>query len=157
MKKAGLNGITAVVGNRPELIISHLCDLGIQFAYNSFWEKGQLSSIQTAIRTCPASAKGILFTLVDQPGIKSDTYKKLIKKIKSNPRNIIVASYNSRRGHPVWFPKKIFPALLKANLNRGARPVIQKYASTRIEVPVNDSAVTQDIDTRSNLKLLLQS
>src|SRR5713101_6050449 len=47
---------------------------------NADWEKGQLSSIQAAVRSLPANTDGMLLCLVDHPLVSGDLAAQLIDK-----------------------------------------------------------------------------
>lgn len=147
LSKGGVSQVCVVVGHDPGPITAHLCDLGPQFVYNANWPKGQLSSLQAAIRACPKSPTGLLVALVDQPGLERSTVRRMVREHRRHPGKILVASYHGRAGHPVVFPRRFFKELLAAPLSKGARSVVQKYAGDRIFVTTSDPAVVRDIDT----------
>jgi molybdenum cofactor cytidylyltransferase len=109
--------------------------------------KGQLSSLQCALKVLPTDVRGCLLVLVDHPLVKAGTYQKIYHKAFEHPQKIIIPVYNNKGGHPVYFGRPFFTALLEAPLAKGARYVVEKNASDVIRLPVRDSAILIDIDT----------
>jgi molybdenum cofactor cytidylyltransferase len=109
--------------------------------------KGQLSSLQCAIKVLANDVCGCLMVLVDHPLVKAGTYQKIYYKALEEPQKIIIPVYANKSGHPVYFGRLFFTALLEAPLSKGARYVVEKNASDVIRLPVRDSAILIDIDT----------
>lgn len=135
-----------VVGHDPGPIVAHLCDLAPQFVLNSKWRLGQLSSLQAALRWAKG-ADAVLVALVDQPGLRPGTVRRLIREHRRDPAKILVASYRGRSGHPVLFPRRFFRELLNAPPSVGARSVVQNHLEDRRIIPTTDPAVVRDVDT----------
>ncbi|MBI4178557.1 nucleotidyltransferase family protein [bacterium] len=154
--RAGFDPVYVVVGHDSGPIISHLSDLGVRFVYNADWPKGQLSSIRAAIRACPKGTGGLMVALVDQPGVRASSFKRLCETHRKNPRNILVAARRGRPGHPVVFPKRFFGELLAAPDSGGARVVVRRHARDRTLVPLSDPAVLRDVDTPHMLVKLVR-
>jgi len=122
------------------------------FVNNPKTEQGQLSSLQCALRKLPEDLDGCLVALVDHPLVKKKTYRQLYDIICEDPQRIILPVYRQRGGHPVYFGRKYFSALLQAPLSAGARSVIQKYTDEVFRWTVQDPAVCIDIDTPADYK-----
>ena len=118
-------------------------------------ERGQLSSLHTAINNMPSNVTAIMVTLVDLPLIKDHTYKKIVSQWKENKDKIHVVTCRGRRGHPVIFPKLYFKELLSAPPDKGARTVLHSNINDIISIEVNDSGIRKDFDTRGDYQNLL--
>jgi molybdenum cofactor cytidylyltransferase len=59
----------------------------------------------------------------------------------------VVPRYGERRGHPVIFSRSIFPELLAAPPEEGAKTVVHAHRSETLELVTEDKGVTIDIDT----------
>lgn len=154
LQRGGVHPVYVVVGHDPGPIVSHLCELGVRFVYNANWPKGQLSSIQAAIRACQNFSSGILVALVDQPGLNAVTVRRLARQHLRLPEKILVAACRGRPGHPVVFPRRFYRELLAAPLAKGARVVVQKHLSDRVLVDSADPAVLRDVDTKLQYRSL---
>jgi len=94
---------------------------------------------------------------VDHPNIRRESVERLITEVSSREPAVAVPSFGSRRGHPVLFAKETFFQLLSPLANGGANLVVRALPSGRIlEIPVEDPAVVEDIDTPEAYNQLLK-
>jgi molybdenum cofactor cytidylyltransferase len=114
---------------------------------NPDWEKGQLSSMQAAIRAFASTPMdGLLFCLVDHPLITSALVNELIEKFYRNGKQIVVPTYKGRRGHPVIFSTMLFDELLAAPHETGARAVVWNHAGDVEEVPTEEQGIILNLN-----------
>jgi molybdenum cofactor cytidylyltransferase len=71
----------------------------------------------------------------------------MIDRFYQTKKLIVVPRYGERRGHPVIFSRSIFPELLAAPLEEGAKTVVRAHRGETLELVTNDKGVTIDIDT----------
>lgn len=147
LEKVPLEKIVVVLGYHQTEILEKTGLRPGSYIINENPEEGQLSSINAAVKLAGPDWTGIMVVLVDQPAVHLSTYRRLKECFSSNPESIILPVYNGRRGHPVIFPKRFFPDLLKAPADLGARYVVRKYWDQVVEVPVPDEMILKDIDT----------
>src|SRR6476646_2161289 len=95
-----------------------------EIVINEEWEKGQLSSIQSALRSLPPQTDGIILFLIDHPLISSTLVDELIETFYTSGKPIVLPVYEGRRGHPVIFSSKLYEELKSASLETGARSVV---------------------------------
>ncbi len=115
--------------------------------FNPDWQRGQLSSLQAAIRSLPAGkTEGILICLVDHPLISAALVASLIKTFDRDKNRIVIPAYRGRRGHPVIFPSALFEELLSAPPEVGARTVVHAHANDVVEVPVQEEGVLLNLN-----------
>jgi molybdenum cofactor cytidylyltransferase len=122
---------------------------------NREWEKGQLSSLQAAIRNLPAGAEGIIVCLVDHPLVSAKLIASLIEAFDGAKNKIVIPRFRGRRGHPVIFPKTIFAELLAAPEDVGARAVVRAHAAEIIEVPTEEEGVVLNLNDPATLARIL--
>src|SRR5215469_15562593 len=67
-----------VLGADAEPIANAIPLKADEIVINSDWEKGQLSSIQAAVRSLPPGTDGMLLCLIDHPLISSSLVEELI-------------------------------------------------------------------------------
>jgi molybdenum cofactor cytidylyltransferase len=114
---------------------------------NPNWEKGQLSSMQAAIRSfAGAPVNGILFCLVDHPLITSALVNELIEAFYRGGKSVVLPVYQGRRGHPVIFAKTLFEELLSAPLEKGARAVVWNHPDEVEEVPTEEQGAVLNLN-----------
>jgi len=152
LHSCGTAGIYIVTGYHHRQISQALDSINhCKILHNTNAEQGQLSSLQLAIRNFDRQITGMLVVLVDHPLVREDTYRELLKSARVNPQAIIIPVYQQQRGHPVYFGRKFFQALLETPLNLGAREVIKKNIQSVYSLPVSDPGIVQDIDTPDDL------
>jgi len=95
---------------------------------------------------------GALILLGDMPLVGSAQINQLIAEFDPASQRDIVAPYrNGRRGNPVLWSKRYFPALEALTGDTGGRgPIVKNIANVR-DVPVLDDAVFTDFDTPDSL------
>ena len=145
IQRSAVGTIVVVVGHHRDEI-----EEAIQLdhvVFNPDYEQGMLTSFQAGIRALPPDAEGALLFLVDHPMTRTQTIEALIESFK--PGEIILPTFNGRRGHPVLFSRAVLEEILQLPLSMGANTVVWKDPSRVVEVPVDDAGILLDVDTPS--------
>lgn len=95
-----------------------------EIVVNEEWEKGQLSSIQAALRSLPPGTDGMLLCLVDHPLISAVLVNGLIEQFYATRAPVVLPVFEGRRGHPVIFSAAVYEELEAARPELGARSVV---------------------------------
>jgi len=164
-----------VLGAHAEPIAKTVVLAADEIVINADWEKGQLSSIQAAIRSLPAAeglpgaaglppatgqtakngpahgTDGLLLCLIDHPLISSDLVNELIEQFYVKREKIVLPVYQGRRGHPVIFPAALYDELLHAPVDKGARAVVWAHANDVLEVPTNEEGCVLNLNDPETL------
>jgi CTP:molybdopterin cytidylyltransferase MocA len=140
-----------VLGADAESIAKAIPLKANEMIINSQWEKGQLSSIQAAVRKLPAGTEGMLLLLIDHPLISSALIGELIAQFYKSKKPIVLPVYEGRRGHPVIFSASLYPELLRAPLEAGARAVVWAHAEEVEEVPTNEQGCVLNLNDPETL------
>jgi molybdenum cofactor cytidylyltransferase len=117
-----------------------------EIVINHEWEKGQLSSIQAALRSLPPGTDGILLCLIDHPLISSALVQDLIEQFYTTQKPIVLPVYEGRRGHPVLFAASLYDELLRAPLETGARAVVWAHKGEVEEVQTNEEGCVLNLN-----------
>ncbi|PYT77697.1 MAG: hypothetical protein DMG40_22765 [Acidobacteria bacterium] len=117
-----------------------------EMVINPQWEKGQLSSIQAAVRKLPAGTDGMLLCLIDHPLISSALVTELIERFYQSRKSIVLPVYERRRGHPVIFAASLYDELLRAPLETGARAVVWAHNDDVEEVRTNEEGCVLNLN-----------
>jgi molybdenum cofactor cytidylyltransferase len=104
-----------------------------EIVINEEWEKGQLSSLQAALRSLPPQTDGAILLLIDHPLISSTLVGELIENFYSSGKSIVLPVFEGRRGHPVIFSSALYEELLNAPPETGARSVVWAH-STEVQI-----------------------
>jgi len=127
---------------------------GTRVLVNRDYRLGQLSSLQTAIRTLGGSGvAGLLLAPVDHPCVAEETIIALLRLFAAEEPAVAAPTHGGRRGHPVIFSSRLFDELLAAPLDQGARAVVHRHPVR--EVPVDDAGILADIDDPETYRRLI--
>jgi molybdenum cofactor cytidylyltransferase len=118
-----------VLGAHAEPIAKAINLSADEIVINADWQKGQLSSIQAALLSLPPDTEGMLLCLIDHPLISASLVSDLIAGFYSSKAMIVLPVFEGRRGHPVLFSAKLYPELLNAPPDVGARAVVWANAA----------------------------
>jgi molybdenum cofactor cytidylyltransferase len=113
---------------------------------NEDWEAGQLSSIQSGLRSLPAGTDGMLLCLVDHPLISRELVGELMERFYLSGKAIVLPIYKGRRGHPVIFAARLYEELLGAPLETGARAVVWAHREEISEMETNEEGCVLNLN-----------
>jgi molybdenum cofactor cytidylyltransferase len=123
-----------------------------ELVVNEEWARGQLSSLQAAIRSLPeGTTEGMLVCLVDQPLISAEVVGRVIGAFDGAKGKIVIPTYHGRRGHPVIFPSAFYEELLAAPEEVGARAVVRAHESDVVEVAVEEEGIVLNLNDPESL------
>jgi molybdenum cofactor cytidylyltransferase len=126
-----------------------------EIVVNHEWEKGQLSSIQAALRSLPPGTDGMLLCLIDHPLISSALVQELIEQFYKTKGPIVLPVYEGRRGHPVIFSASLYDELLRAPLETGARAVVWAHKGEIEEVRTNEEGCVLNLNDPETMNTAL--
>jgi len=126
-----------------------------EIVVNHEWEKGQLSSIQAALRSLPPDTDGMLLCLIDHPLISSALVQELIEQFYKTKGPIVLPVYEGRRGHPVIFSASLYDELLRAPLETGARAVVWAHKGEVEEVRTNEEGCVLNLNDPETMNTAL--
>jgi len=135
-----------VLGAHAEPIAKAIQLEADEIVINHEWEKGQLSSIQAALRSLPPGTDGILLCLIDHPLISSLLVQDLIEQFYKTNKPIVLPVYEGRRGHPVIFSASLYDELHRAPLETGARAVVWAHTGEVEEVQTNEEGCVLNLN-----------
>jgi len=126
-----------------------------EIVINEDWEKGQLTSIQAALRSLPPGTDGIILCLIDHPLISADLVQELIECFYKSGKPIVLPLYQGRRGHPVIFSAAVYDELLHAPLETGARAVVWAHSGEVEEMRTNEEGCVLNLNDPDTVKKAL--
>jgi len=145
-----------VLGAHAEPIAKAVNLKADEIVINEEWEKGQLSSIQAALRSLPPGTDGILLCLIDHPLISSALVQDLIEQYYKAKKPIVLPVFEGRRGHPVIFSASLYNELLRAPLETGARAVVWAHSGEIEEVQTNEEGCVLNLNDPETLNRAIQ-
>jgi molybdenum cofactor cytidylyltransferase len=149
--------IVAVLGNQADEVDAALGKLPVERVRNPDFADGLSTSLKRGVVALPADLAGALICLGDMPLISGRHIDRLITAF--NPlegRAIIVPTRRGKRGNPVLWSKRFFPAMAALAGDVGAKHLIGEHAELVAEVEMDDDAILVDIDTPEALDAVRQ-
>ena len=107
---------------------------------------GMSASIAIGVASLPRSAEAVMILPTDMPDLSATDLNAVLSEFAENSDTVHRgASENGQPGHPVVFPRRLFPALKALSGDDGARAVLESEVVRLVPLP-NKNAVT-DLDT----------
>ena len=117
---------------------------GADIVVNDGWPEGMGSSLRIGLEalTAQSDAEAVIVTLVDLPGLSAEA----IRRIVETDADLVVASYDGERGHPVKLARRQWAAAIAvAQGDEGARRLLRGRDDV-VLVEVGDVAAGYDVD-----------
>ena len=111
-------------------------------------EAGMANSLASGINLARDWA-GTLIALADMPYITQQTFTTLQSALGDH--DIVIPTCQGKRGNPVGFRQAYFAEIGRLTGDRGARSLLDSYASVCVEIETGDPGILRDIDTPAGL------
>jgi molybdenum cofactor cytidylyltransferase len=140
---AGADETIVVTGANGDDVRAALDGLAVRFVENPKFAEGMSTSLAAGIAALTPGTEAALIALGDQPLVPAEAYAAVLAEYRRARPPIVAPSYNGVRGHPVLFDAAVFPELVAARGDRGARGVISsdprrvRYVELAMPVPVD--------------------
>jgi molybdenum cofactor cytidylyltransferase len=144
--------VTVVTGYQAEQVRQVLMKTPVRFVYAADFAEGIAASLRTGIATLDSDIQGALICLGDMPLVAPSTMRQIAGAYDAKAgREIIIPTFEGRRGNPVLWGRRFFPRLLQLTGDRGAREILAEHMEFAIEIPVTCGAIRVDFDTPEEL------
>ncbi|MCF8068979.1 MAG: molybdenum cofactor cytidylyltransferase [Desulfobacterales bacterium] len=154
--RSNLDEVIVVLGHQYEAVKKKIKLNHVNVVINHHYEKGQSTSLKAGMDTVLSLYDGVMFLLGDMPFVDDKVINNLIETYKHSEKEIIVASFHQKRGHPVLFNGSLFSELKQiAEKDEGARSILEKYPDRIEYVEFSDDRIFIDIDTQKDYENLL--
>jgi molybdenum cofactor cytidylyltransferase len=140
-----------VVGHESAAIIRVCSECTTEIVHNPEYNTGMASSIRAGIKALPADIDAALIMLGDMPYVSAVDLDRLIEAHRAQPAAICVPQYRGRRGNPLLWPRRFFPALEKLSGDNGARALLSHFTQHIRAVEFDSPAILMDCDTPDTL------
>jgi molybdenum cofactor cytidylyltransferase len=150
--------VIVVLGHHASTIRAQILNPA-HFVVNPDPERGQLSSLQTALAALPPDAEGFAFMPMDCPAVQEVTVAKLADTFRSRDAKtlLVIPRLGDERGHPVFCSRQIAEELLALPLTAAARDVIHAHVPETQYVDVDDPGILTDVDDPAAYRRLLET
>ncbi len=158
LHKVRITKTVIVLGAFSDEIQSTLSWYSGAVAVNPNWNAGQLSSLRTGVAANKSNEwHGFLIYPVDHPLVSHESLVDILHAFWTSDKNIIIPTYEGKRGHPVIFGKLIIEQLPSVSDEIGAKELVRNNPDEILEVPVNDPGVIRNIDTPEDYQNYIQA
>ena len=139
-----LGAPVVVLGSNARLIRRHI-PRSVRVLINRHWRKGQLSSLQAALRKIPRNAAFMIYP-VDHPLIRPALIRALLRAFRTrrSSQEIVMPRHKSSYGHPVIVSAAVRPEFFAAST---AREVIYRHPGRLRILEVATSSILQDFSS----------
>jgi molybdenum cofactor cytidylyltransferase len=140
--------LIVVTGHNSREVTAVVNAPGVITVDNSDFSTGLSSSLKCGIKTVPPSCDGALILLGDMPFVTPALIDALLEAFDpARGREAIVPVHQGRRGNPVLWGRRFFPALLALTGDRGAKQLMALQGDLLYPLEVPDDGCLIDIDT----------
>lgn len=144
---ACLSPLIVVLGHQAPMIQEKIDFGATRVVIAKEYQLGQSASLKAGLSVVPECCDGALFLLGDQPFVTSEIIRVIVAGFKQSTADIIIPTYDGKRGNPVLIARSLFPQLFSIIGDVGARPLFSAYPERVIEIEVGNENACLDIDT----------
>ncbi len=121
---------------------------------NRGWRKGQLTSLQCALRHVPKKSSFLIYP-VDQPLLRKATIQKLVRafRTRNSTQQIVMPRYKRTDGHPVIISSVLRKEFFQA---KTAREAVYRCPERIRTIEVATPAVYEDFNSSQTYRLCLR-
>jgi molybdenum cofactor cytidylyltransferase len=143
--------VIVVAGRNSARIAPFVYAAGASLLVNPEPERGQFSSLQLGLHEVLNRGRdAALVTLVDRPPVLASTVTDLCSAFSSAVERrqwAVIPEIGGRHGHPIVLGREMIEVFLKASPTASARDVEHQYEEHIEYVPVDDPAITVNVNT----------
>ncbi len=145
--------VIVVLGHAAERVAGALRGLEVRIVLNSYYRRGQSTSVHAGLARVAPDANAALFMPADQPLVSSRLIDRLIDAHRAGGK-IVVPTHAGRRGAPVLFDRVFFAELQCLEGDAGGRRLLPRHGDRIVEVEIDDPLELADVDSEADLRRL---
>jgi len=151
---SGVNQICVVTGANNQEVDEILRDYPVNTAFNPHYQNGEmLYSIQTGLTQLTGMDAGLI-VLGDQPQIKAEVVRAVIRNFRQRPTSLVIPSYQMRRGHPWLVAAPLWDEILSLTPPQTLRDFTGAHQEEITYLNVDTPSILQDMDTPEDYQRL---
>jgi len=142
--------VIVVAGSNEPQLVPVAYSNGASLVRNPAPERGQFSSLQVGLHEVLNRGRdAAMITLVDRPPANAGTLQTLCATFMSRPPGVwaVVPEYGGKHGHPFLVAREMMEVFLRATPTSTAREIEHQNQQHISYVPVDDPAVTLNVNT----------
>ena len=150
LKRANISEFIVVTGAYRVEVEKICAAFGALSAYNAEYANLEMLAslqvgLQTALEKTPTEAA--LICLGDQPQVQERSVRAVINRFIQTQANLIVPSYQMRRGHPWLVASSLWEEILAMQASESPREFLDRHTSEIEYVNVNNGSILADLDS----------
>lgn len=154
---SGIRPVITVLGHEADAVNAVLGESEAVPIVNRDYRQGLSTSLRQGIAALPADVDGAIICLGDMPGVGPGLISRMVATFNpAEGRAVIVPIRAGRRGNPVLWGRRFFPALMALSGDVGARYLIEDNTEWLVGIDVEDDAALIDLDTPKALTRWLE-
>ncbi|NJC95505.1 MAG: hypothetical protein C3F07_01355 [Anaerolineales bacterium] len=148
LRSAGAEEIVTVTGGFREEVEAIANQHQSRVVFNPEYANDEmLSSIQCGIGALKPEAEAALLCLGDQPQVRVGSVRRICDAFRASRSNLIVPSYQMRRGHPWLVARPLWDEILNMCSPESPRDFLNLHANKIEYVEIDNSSILEDLDT----------
>jgi molybdenum cofactor cytidylyltransferase len=147
----GLDEVIVVLGRAADEIRERVNFGNAKVVDNPVFGEGCASSYRAGITATSPASDAIMIILGDQPGVEPEIINGVAEKWRQGDGQIVLASYQGRKGHPMLFAKPLFDNLAGLHGDKAAWKLIDRNPDLLREISF-DRLFPEDIDTQEDFE-----
>ncbi|MCU0496120.1 MAG: selenium cofactor biosynthesis protein YqeC [Anaerolineae bacterium] len=146
--RARIDQITVVTGHYSREIKALLKPLEVQVIYNKNYKTGEmLSSLKVGLGAFGGNIAAALVVLGDQPRLQPKTLYHLLHHYSESTHDLIIPSFQMRRGHPVLIGRRYWGEIQNLASDRSLRDFLNTHSERIHYVNIDNDSILRDVDT----------
>lgn len=152
LRRAGIENIIIVLGHQADILLPQVQkEENLTVVINEKYEEGQFSTLKAGIQALDFPVTGVLICLIDQPHFEPSVYSSILKHAQDSSKKILIPTYKSRGGHPIYIPSWIFPEIIAQPATITMRELIYRCPQEIVRLKLDKPGILEDIDTMEDL------
>ncbi len=149
-----LDELVVVLGHQADEVQTLLQGLNVRTVINPDYREGQMSSVHCGLAALSRPCDGVMICLVDLPFLTVQDVNVLIDAFLHHRGDIIVPTYEGRRGNPIVIAYAHRGQILGGERNLGCKRLIERNPELVTTVAMDTDHVVFDLDTPEDYALL---
>lgn len=148
--------IIIVLGSEADLIYPYIFKhTRIRVVYNKNFNFGQTSSIQAGVKDIKNDRNDFMLLPVDCPLVTALSINKIIEYFNAASPDIVIPSYQNKKGHPPVFHHHLIPEILNLPLNLGLNSLFVAHRPQILEI--DDPGIIKSFNTLEEFQKIIPS
>ena len=148
-----IDEVVVVLGRAADEVRKRVDFGGAKVVDNPVFGEGCASSYRAGIGAIDAKSDAIMILLCDQPGVGPEIIDRVAEVFRRGSDQIVLASYQGRKGHPMLFARPLFNKLIDLHGDKAAWKLVDANPEL-LSLAELDIPYPEDINTPEDVARL---